>query len=274
MALIQAQQVTFFRDNGFLILKAPFLQSLRERIQADLKVVAIALLERNCPRDVMTSLRDMSFLEVFNWTIAHEAEMKVAFSRSFYEVFPTIPSIINLIADNSFLQVARELDVKFPIASTLPLLRIDRPKDKLYGIPTHQDIWYSMLSMNSVTFWFPVLPVVKEMGPLQIIPGTHKQGALPIKQWTRENPFTTKTDYADDKFEKVLLADDELLVFNQCLVHRGGWNESEKARLTIQLRYNDLMTLKEPTASFVPQYSKFLVEAQDELLQKSQDANL
>src|SRR5713101_1713600 len=53
--------------------------------------------------------------------------------------------------------------------------RIDPPNDDARNFEWHQDFQYNMMSMNSVTIWYPLRRVSEDMGPLVIAPGSHRE---------------------------------------------------------------------------------------------------
>jgi ectoine hydroxylase-related dioxygenase (phytanoyl-CoA dioxygenase family) len=254
-----------FLKQGYVVASSPYLLELKERVHTELRDICLGIISKFPDYSKhLATLEHQTFGQIFDWSIKNEKNS--ALSRAYYEVFPTAASVIGLVADENLLSLAREVSIGHPLASTLPALRIDRPKNNRWNTPAHQDVWYAMLSDNCATFWCPMLPVTNEMGPLWAIPGSHQLGVLPIKRFSNENPFTTLRDFPDLDFVPLLLKDDEILLFNQCLVHKSGENLSDRARLTLQMRYNDLSTLKQPTTSFTVHYSKYLLEAQKKLL--------
>ena len=269
MSIITARQKHRYLKEGYLILKSTRIRTLKNRLKRDLKNMALRII-KNHPAGAayFNGLKNKSFAVIFDWCIKNEKNNVI--TRAFYELFPVNFSTLSLIADPFFTEVSKSLGVSYPLPSTLPILRIDRPHELLYLTPAHQDYWYSMLSDNALTYWFPVFPVTKAMGRLIVVPGSHGQGILPIKKWTDENPFCLRDEIPADKYVSVNLEDDEVLVFSQFLVHQSGVNRSEFARLTLQVRHNDLTTLKEQTTSFTPKYSMYTAKAQKDWFEKSQ----
>lgn len=265
MTSLTAAQKKSFEDQGFIIVKSPEWLKLREELFKDLKTIALSVLRRDAELGPQANkLAGESFERIFQFIIQNEKDNRI--SSRLYEVFLACHQMIRLITEPVFVDLAKALGVAFPVPSTLPVVRIDRPGEEKYLTPPHQDYWYSMLSLNSITMWLPFLPVPKEMGHLQVIPGTHRLGLLETKPFTKENPFTTARTFADSEYIEADVAVGELLVFYQLLVHRSAPNRSKDARFTLQLRYNDLETMAVPTSSFTPKYSKYTADAQQKNL--------
>ena len=268
MKKITAMQKARYCKEGFLVLKSERVRDLQNILKRDLRSMALRII-KNDPEytPFFNKLQKEGFAQIFNWCIRNEREN--AITRVFYELFPVNFSTLSLIADPLFVEISKSLGISYPIPSTLPILRIDRPYNSKFLTPGHQDYWFSMISDNSLTYWFPIFPVTEAMGQLHIVPGSHKQGLLPFKKWTDENPFCLRDEIKEDDYIPVALQEDEVLVFSQFLVHKSMPNLSQTARLTLQIRHNDLDTLKEQTSSFTPKQSIYTANAQKVWLDES-----
>lgn len=268
MAALSSKMKQSYRKQGYLIIRGNEVRWIKDRLKNDLKVMALEIMKRS-PAGVslVSRLKNKSFQEIFDACIAHEKKNEI--SRSFYELFPVSFSVMELLGHPFFTGISRSLDLAYPIPSTMPILRIDRPRESRYLTPAHQDYWYSFLSFNSLTYWFPMFPITEKMGHLLVVPGSHVNGNLPIRQWSDENPFALRNEIELKKYVPVDLAENEVLVFSQYLIHRSGENRSDRARLTIQVRHNDLRTLDKLTTSFTPKHSVYTALAQKEWLDKS-----
>ena len=268
MARLSAKDKAAYQTRGFLILKDPAVRRIKNDLMRDLKPIALEIIRKTPPVSRHAAgLAKKPFGAIFDWSIRSEKDNAV--TRVFYELFPTAFATIGLAGHPFFTRVSRQLGVRHPLPSTLPILRIDRPSEARYLTPAHQDYWYSMLSDRSVTYWFPLLPVTEAMGPLWVVPGSHRAGLLPIKRWTAENPYALKDDVNGSRYLPVFLKEDEVLVFSQYLIHKSGVNRSDRARITIQVRHNDLTDLRVPTTSFTAKHSRFTEQAQQAWLQRS-----
>jgi len=268
MKTITAMQKERYCKEGYLVLKSEQVRDLKNILRRDLRSMALRII-KNHPEyaPFFNKLHKKGFAQIFDWCIRNEREN--AITRVFYELFPVNSTALSLIADPLFVEISKRLGISYPIPSTLPIVRIDRPYKSKFLTPAHQDYWFSMLSDNSLTYWFPVFPVTEAMGQLHVVPGSHKQGILPFKKWTNENPFCLRDEIEADDYIPVALQDDEVLVFSQFLVHKSTANFSQTARLTMQIRHNDLDTLKEQTSSYTPKYSIYTANAQKDWLDES-----
>jgi hypothetical protein len=260
---ISKRQKTEFAEKGFLLIRNREIVQCKKNLHRILGALAARILaKQTANKDYdWRRLSRRPFKEQFDECIAHEKNN--AISRIFYELFPAAPELLSLVSHPLFYRVARQIGVSVPIPSTAPIMRIDRPEEDRYLTPVHQDYWYSMLSPNSITFWMPLFPITEEMGYLSLVPGSHKLGLLPTKPWTDNNPFVAAREFSESEFISTAVGDDEMLVFSQMLVHRSASNRGKNARLTLQVRYNDLETMQEITSSFTPKYSPYVIRAQE-----------
>lgn len=258
-----------FLKNGFLILKSAELLNLKNVLHkemSELNGILSERLELDLQKDVLNDLPFITQLEeLYKREKDHQA------TRAMYELYPSLPSVNGLLNQHFFLNAAKAVGIDLPIASTLPIVRVDRPNQKRFLTPIHQDSWFSLLSKKSVTFWFMVTQHQKSMGPLDVIPGSHKLGTLPVRPFNSQNPFTTQKEFKDEEFTSVFLDEDEALLFDQNLVHKSSTNQSQAPRLSIQIRYSDAFTLNSMTSSYVVKNTPTVIALQEKLLAKGEN---
>ena len=262
---ITEKDLASYNEQGFLKIRHPVILKLNTEIQQILQRYSLVLLERfDEASDHLSRFSKASFPEIINWCVSNEKEGRI--SRSFYEVLPALAEIIELVNHPLYLSIARQVGLSLPIPGTLPLLRIDRPRESVHNTPAHQDYWFSMLSHNSIVIWFPPVAIEEEMGLLQVIPKSHKHGLVPFKRGDNDNPFKVAEVIPDSDYIKVPIRMDELLVFSQFLIHRSGINISQNTRVAMQQRYNDIKTLDEITSSFTPAHSNYVLSRQKQVI--------
>jgi phytanoyl-CoA hydroxylase len=142
-----------------------------------------------------------------------------------------------------FIELIKEIGLKEPNISTRPVLYFNHPKlakqKVFYKVDAHQD-WRSMQgSLNSVVIWVPLIDINKNLGALEVLPGSHLDGL--------------RTDYVDNGFGMVNLSEEEqkklisvevnvgdVLLFSSFLIHQSGENITDKPRWSSHFRFNDL----------------------------------
>jgi|GEM_PF-6858048 hypothetical protein len=197
----------------------------------------------------------------------HAAETDRAATRACYEVFPTLPEVIALINARPFTDAARAAGLTRPTAGTNPLVRLDRPGDTRFATPAHQDWWYSMLSERALVIWTGIGTLDADMGPVELVTGSHAAGPAPFRAYKAGHEwFECEQSPPDAAFVPALPGPDEVVVFDQRLIHRSGVNRSDRVRVSIQLRYNDMQSACALTSTFTPSLSRFVLERQQAAL--------
>lgn len=128
--------------------------------------------------------------------------------------------------------------------STRPVLYFNHPllaKEEYYWkTPPHQD-WRSMQgSINSMVVWVPLTDVDKDLGTIEIVPGSHKLGLQSLEENQLVGSFGTVSGYKDEDFVSIPVKEGECVYFSSFLVHRSGTNSTNKIRWSCHFRYNSL----------------------------------
>jgi ectoine hydroxylase-related dioxygenase (phytanoyl-CoA dioxygenase family) len=200
----------------------------------------------------------------------HQNEKNNEVSKACYEVFHSLPSVLSLSGHPLVLELVSSAGIVTPTAGSTPVIRLDRPGENFRLTPWHRDYWFSFLSERAVVLWFPLVDLSPDMGLLRVLPGSHKFGVIPIRERSDPEPFEPIEDY--DKYPGCLdieLAESEILILSQNLLHKSGINNSKKIRMSVQLRFNDLNDCIAMTSSYGVTISPFTRARQIELLQKS-----
>ena len=261
------QEINSFKEFGFLVYKADCVRHFKGCIINLVKEITLIILTKmGCRPEAIAELEDKSFDEIVQW--CHENETHNKITKILYEVYPTMPAIIGCINHQLLIWLAQSIGIKKPVASTIPTIRIDRPNTDKFLTLSHQDYWYSFASDNSVTIWCPLISITEEMGHLQVIPGSHKNGLVPFTKRIGDNLLSVQKDYPDEYFQAVDLAVDEILLFSQYLIHKSGLNRGHMPRVTMQVRYNDVYTMTELIQTFTATTSAIVLERQQNLLSR------
>jgi len=130
--------------------------------------------------------------------------------------------------------------------------RIDPPNFDVRNFAWHQDYQYNVASQNAVTAWFPITPIGEDMGFLAVAPGTHRQMLKVIEdrsshlQGRGTTHSTLRFDVDAGALERrAVLLDNvrprDVVFFHSLLLHRSGWNRSQRARFVMNPRYADAL---------------------------------
>ena len=177
-------------------------------------------------------------------------------------------SLHRLGLDQRVEAVLRELGLSHPTLCARPLLWFHSPRlaksERYHRLAAHQE-WSNMQgSLDGAVVWAPLVDVHADMGRLQVVPGSHREGLLPIGSGREDYPLAIRPDaLRDEAFVEVDVPVGGALVFSAFLVHRSGTNRSPRTRLTMNFRYNNA---KEPTFIRRDYLNPFTYEAPDRLL--------
>jgi len=128
--------------------------------------------------------------------------------------------------------------------------RIDPPNHDERNFEWHQDFQYNVMSMNSATIWYPLKRVSEEMGPLVVVPGSHRT-IVPVEMnFEGHQPGSglmhTVLRFNVDEYEAerraVVLCpveEGDIVVFHSLMLHRSSANRSNRSRWTVNPRFGD-----------------------------------
>lgn len=274
--MLSKDQKQNYYENGYCIIKSEIILAIKKKIKGELqhfieKIVKKSQLPLKIKEEALNFYAKNNLPELLK--LIHDNEVANQCSKIFYEIFPLSNGILTLSSSDYITKIAKEIGVSTPIPSTAPQVRIDRPSDSRYLTRSHQDLWYSMLSESSITFWFSLFELTDDSGPLKIIPKSHKGKLRAMKEFTREVPYILMDEFNESEYVPVYLADDEMLVFSQKLVHKSGFNQSPYPRISIQIRFNNYDDLKIISSSYVTKYSTTTMNLQRNFLIESKNAN-
>ncbi|MDB9998418.1 phytanoyl-CoA dioxygenase family protein [Alphaproteobacteria bacterium] len=158
-----------------------------------------------------------------------------------------------IACDPFLVNVAKKLmDTKVVSCCNFVNVRIDLPSEDKFLLSAHQDFPYIQGSLNGITCWIPIFDTDLTLGPPSFVKGSHKTGIMNVCEYDANQTggsggrsFKIADEGAMDKLdfvnEPVLFG--EALLFSTLLVHRSEQNNSKKARVNIQIRFDDALSL-------------------------------
>ncbi len=146
----------------------------------------------------------------------------------------------------------------------LTIVRIDLPNEEKFLMPPHQDFPYIQGSMNGLTLYLTFDDITPKHGVVSIKRGTHHEDIIKVTE-SDSRLSSAQTEYvstgnstrkiqAADKvceiadmsqinnlhFEQESLSKNEAYFFHTLLLHSSEKNTSDSARITMQIRFDDL----------------------------------
>lgn len=189
--------------------------------------------------------------------ILDEAKEVFAKQGDMFELFKTRPAVFancgktvqhlinlhKLSMSKRVIDLLHAIGLSFPVICTRPVLYFNHPllasKPIYNSVPAHQD-WRSMQgSSNACVIWAPLVDCATELGPLEVLPGSHKYG---LRTETVENGFGMVKLTPDEEKAMVSVPCNagDAIVFHSMLIHRSGNNISDQPRWSCHFRYNDV----------------------------------
>ena len=226
-----------FKKDGFIIVKNFFDKAILTQIYTEARQIFAVQIKRVVGVDVDIDNRD-----------EFEKAMFAFFEKDFPSFVNTGKQVQHLISlhrlgtDPSITSLLKEIGYEFPIIGVRPAMQFNSRYLSKGGshwkLGSHQDWRTGQGSLDSAVCWFPLVDCGADLGSLQIIPGSHRNGLLDAQG----NGYlgTIKEELPEDKFVQTSFEVGDLLLFSAFLVHRSGENSTQNIRWSIQLRYNNM----------------------------------
>lgn len=230
-----------FRDDGFLLCRGFFDAAEVARILDEAKEVFAAQMRR---------------LDLLPDGIVAEP----AFTQAMFRLFETdltafancgkqaqhLISLHRLSLDERVVAALGELGLAFPNVSTRPVLYFNHPrlakKEVYWRLSLHQD-WRSMQgSLDSIVVWLPLVDIGRELGALEVLPGSHRRGLLPadLEDGYGHIAPEAQADIDPRDLVSIEVSRGDALFFSTLLLHQSGTSTGESIRWSCHFRYNNL----------------------------------
>lgn len=247
------------RKKGYIIVSSKEIRMIKKKLRTSITRASNHILKLNNKR----SKRFSNFDKIIEHMYNIDKKQKTNLISKLYDIAPDLHEVHGITSSKTFVKIIKKFGIKYPSIGTNITLRLDRPNDKKLSTSLHQDIWYSMISDNSLTIWFNLSKVNEIDGPLEICKTFNKK----IYKFT-DNKMGTFTAKANSKykFNQIYLKENEILVFSQYLLHKSGNNLSNKPRASIQIRYNDFYNNKKFNKSYKSVLSSHVLNNQKKYL--------
>lgn len=227
--------VESFQNDGYLLLKGFIHKATISQILFETRDLFLAALDYHKITSAKPSHEELDGLlyQLFE----QHPETFINCAKHAQHLF----GLWELACSRNLRTVMTDLGLELPNICTRPVFFFNNPKlakDPIYHtVPAHQD-WASMKgSQDSVVIWVPLGNVPKELGALEVVPGSHKEGLIVDRY---EHGFGLVDRYSDDDFISVETEAGDALVFSSYLVHRSGKNITDRVRWSCHFRYNNM----------------------------------
>lgn len=244
--IAQAEKIgELYRQNGFVLIRNAMDKTALSELVAAIAALADAKLEQLGSIAVDGDL-DARLTQLATFGDG-KVEMLLRASRETWAFHKLVlsPALQQLIA------MVTELKMPQIISETC-MLRIDRRAASSRDFAWHYDAAYTAQPRQAITCWVPLVPIDAEMGPLRVIPGSHKD--THAVRFHRESAATrlagpkrielADADVADLEGRAIdiyPLNPGDVILLHGWTLHRSGINTSPRARWVFNPRYSDLL---------------------------------
>lgn len=112
--------------------------------------------------------------------------------------------------------------------------------DGYFGLVTHQDFPSVQGSLDGVVVWIPLVDVDRDNFPLEVIPGSHKRGLLPMTGNGNASWEVAFDQYREEDFIPAVVEVGDVIFMSMFTVHRSSTNGTEgKCRLAVSTRFDN-----------------------------------
>lgn len=163
-----------------------------------------------------------------------------------YDAVKQIPEFMRLVSSKKNQEIfgaLRETDLA-GLAAAGYGIRIDNPHEEKFRSLWHYEYRDQLRSIDGLVFWAPLVEIDQDIGPVQISPGSHREGL--------QRSYREESDQAGayalrieneqtllDKYgvEAPLSKPGDLILIDFLTLHSSGINVSPRSRWSMQFRY-------------------------------------
>jgi hypothetical protein len=223
-----------FRTQGFLVVRGffsdtPYLDDVEAEITA------------------LGRVYDRRFL--LDTAIDHIRAFSAPSRKRFYNGLRYLAALNRLGSSARLVALSQQLGQRVPAVMRAYNIRMDLPIEADFLFHWHQDIVYTLGSLNSLTYWVPFNPVGRDTGSVELIPGSHARGVFPVRYAPGGTPTMHRIMSPKDLYllhepldsGSIIEAErGDLVVFSTFLLHRSVANRGDRVRWTAQIRHSDM----------------------------------
>ncbi|MFC5469723.1 phytanoyl-CoA dioxygenase family protein [Cohnella suwonensis] len=243
---LSQEQIDFFNLEGYLVIKSFY--DMNRDIEpihfAIYNIIGLLIKKYNLPF-IQAPFSSETFDSCFQDLITHDRKL----GSEAYDAVKQIPAFVRLVSserhDSVFSQIRKN---SFPgVAAGGYGIRMDHPGEEKFRAGWHQDYTSQFRSIDGLVFWSPLVQITESIGPLQICPGSHKEGMVPVHTQNGKEPgktgaYATVLKDEENLLSKypvvhVLASPGDLLILDFLVIHASGYNVSNRSRWSMQMRH-------------------------------------
>lgn len=238
------QHRTDFDRDGILIIRGFYdydrdIAPIREGIRRVIELVA-----KKNGIEAPCDTPELAMTEAYQRIIAKNR----AWGGHIYDAVKQIPAFMSLVAQPRNTEIFAALRPKsLPgLAAGGYGIRIDSPSEDKYRAPWHQEFPAQLRSLDGIVFWSPLLPVSRQMGPVEVALGSHAEGVIPVYEDEsgagKSGAYALRVEGEQDRLQRYkqvapLTEPGDLMLIDFLTLHQSGLNVADRPRWSMQFRY-------------------------------------
>ena len=219
--MLTNRQITFYRDNGYLLVSDIFTETELERMEAAFDSIVERRLR--CGAHLDSTWKGKWKERMPQTTILHTHDLQ-AYCAQWSRVLlhdRFTEALSDLIGPNVQLHHTK---------------LFQKPPEKGSAFPMHQDHPYFPHENHSMmASVIHLTDATEEMGCIRIVPGSHKLGPLT----PHENRYLDPAEYPIEKATTCPAKRGDVLIFSYLTIHGSGINTSDRTRKTVLVQIRD-----------------------------------
>ena len=161
-----------------------------------------------------------------------------SFKRTYQEVF-NLESFHALPHHPALKRVMNMLVGEQVLVHPKPIGRLIFPNCDNLTVHAHQDYRFMSGDPECFTAWIPLHDCPTDLGPLQIMEGSHRLGVISHEDENLHVPEISAEALADADWAGGLINAGDVLIFHSLTVHAASPNRSHRLRISMDCRFQD-----------------------------------
>lgn len=238
--IINNNELKALEDSGYVVIKNFLSDEDLSPLLSELKNLVLAF---GITYEQLNSFKtiDEAFVEV----IRKDKRLK----PFLYDRLQQIPQLLKLPSTDKVFSLSK-LILNTNCIGVWPRIqiRLDLAEDSENLIEWHTDYSYNRGTSSSYTFWLPLVPIDKAMGPIKMVPSSHKAEYNFITNTNGRKHSLTLEDEEIKKLDTIQIDQfqaGDLVLFHSKFLHSGMINTvKNRARLVCVFRMQNLNALE------------------------------
>lgn len=228
-----------YKKNGIIKVKNLINKNDVKKILININLIFLEELKN---KKIINNKSNINLLNKPALIQKYKKKFKNEYNNITLRIIQRIPEVYNLGSSKKIISLIKKMGLKNPAFSTDPLIMLNsKYTNNTQGMgyaPLHQDWRTIQGSLNCLVIWIPLTNISKNMGSIFFLQSSHKKGLYKTSKHKWFEAIKLKKKLINEKEEVIGIGD--AFIFSSFLVHRSSINKSNKVRISLQFRYNDL----------------------------------